>query len=1014
MKNRNCNIIFIVLLLITGLAFAQDQTGSIFGTVSTEDGAAIVGAKVTVTSTALIRPIITTTNDRGRYVFPSLPIGSYAVTFEADQYQGKKQENVNLSIGQQLRFNITLKTGDVGEEVITITGEAPLVDVKSTDTGMNISKELFQSLPKGRNFASMVALAPGASDESGRFGGIMIDGASSAENVWVIDGAGTGNLVTGARAQGAVFEFVEEIQVRSGGYEAEFGGSMGGVVNVVTRSGGNEFHGNLVGYWNGDALDAMPRKTLRRNPITQGIEYVQYPKDDFNRYDVGGSLGGYLIKDRIWFFGSYMPWFAETNRTVGFIDGDGRVFETRTYKQEQQAHNIAAKLSSQLTEKLRLSGSFSSDWNKTVGELPGYVGTGNPDGFKDDRGNKFPGYVAAGSVDYLVTDSMYLNAKFGFHQVDQGAIGQVISDEALYLHSGTFSNLFPADAASIPDQYRVSNGYSSIPFAELNAFIEDFRQSYNASGDLTYFAEAAGSHMFKTGLQWYWIKNRVANGTVGQHYTFYWRDESTLYTNPITGESGRGEYGFYRVLSYENLYGLNGETSSNRYALFAQDSWGINDRLTLNVGIRSESEKLPSYDPNFDDPLDFGFGDKIAPRIGISYDLFGDGKVKVYGNWGIYHDVMKLQMAREGYGGRVWRDARYTLDSLEWWTFPNVVDPSQYPGTPIGPPVNHRIPALETTDPETKPMEQWEYIAGVDWQFADNMAINFRFVYKTLRKTIEDIGIITADGEEYWHGNPGFGKSKEILEANGYPNVKAIRDYMGLDIRFIKRFSNNWTGGINFTASKLRGNYSGLTNTDEDNRAAPNVGRGFDLWFMTFDQSWGDNIGPLQSDRRFTSTIFGSYAFDKEQLDGLLDGLVVGFTESVMDGVPYSTEIQLNNIQGMFPFGRGDQGRHPVVTQTDVYAEYNFELADGYRAQFNLNVTNLFDQDTVLQYNRNYERDTLTLSDDEILNYYQTGTPIPYRALIGPGTGVRLNDAYGMAQNFQAPRTIRLGLKLTF
>ena len=1005
-------MVLAILVIFAVSGFAQDQTGSIFGTVKTEDGASIVGVKITAVSPALIRPVVTTSNERGSFVFPALPVGSYTLTFEADQYQRVKREGIVISIGQQLRYNEVLKTGDVGEEIITISGEVPLVDVKSTDTGMNISKELFDSLPKGRNFDSIVALAPGASNDS-RFGGIMIDGASSSENVWVLDGAGTNDLIGGRNGQGAVFEFVEEIQVRSGGYEAEFGGSMGGVVNVVTRSGGNEFHGSLNGFWSGDKLDANRRKTLRRNPVSETVEYVTYPKDDWNRYDFGGSLGGYLLKDHVWFFGSYMPRFTKTERTVDFQDALGKIYQTGTYENEVEAHNAAVKLSSQITDKLRLSGSFSTDWAKSTGELPALNGTSNPDNIFAEKGRKWPGYVAAANLDYLVSDNLYFNANFGYHQTNNEPFGVDLVDDALRQHSGNFSQLFPEDAAAIPEQYRVGHAYSNITWDQMNAEVEDFQQSYNAKGDVTYFAEAGGSHMLKSGLQWYWIKNRVQNGNIEQHYTFYWRT-STVFTDPVTGDSGRGKYGFYRVLSYDRLYGLNGETSSNRYALFLQDSWGINDRLTLNLGVRSEAEKLPSYDESYEDPLDFGFADKIAPRIGLSYDVFGDGKVKLYANWGIYHDVLKLEIARESYGGRNWNEAFYTLDTLEWWTFPNVVDPSAYPGTIIGGPNNKRIPALETTDPDTKPMEQWEYIAGFDWQFADNMAVDVRFVYKTLIRAIEDMGLMKEDGEEFWIGNPGMGKSEEIMLASGYPVVEAVRDYMGLDIRLIKRFSNNWTGGINLTLSKLRGNYSGLTNTDEDDRDSPNVNRSFDSWYQTLNASWGENIGPLQSDRRYTATIYGSYAFDKEQLDGIFDGLVMGFTQSIMDGVPLTTEVQLNGQQGWYPFGRGDLGRHEMVTQTDLYAEYNFKLAGDYKAQFNINVTNLWDQDTCVQKSRYLERDALNISDDELYELYRTGQPVPVMDMVGDGTGVRISDFYLKERFFQGTRSIRLGFKLTF
>ena len=214
--------------------------------------------------------------------------------------------------------------------------------------------------------------------------------------------------------------------------------------------------------------------------------------------------------------------------------------------------------------------------------------------------------------------------------------------------------------------------------------------------------------------------------------------------------------------------------------------------------------------------------------------------------------------------------------------------------------------------------------------------------------------------------------------------------------------------------SKLRGNYSGLTNTDEGDRDSPNVNRSFDLWYQTLNVSWEENIGPLQSDRRYSATIFGSYAFDKEQLGGVLNGLVMGFTQSIMDGLPNTTEVQLNTLQGYYPFGRADRGRMPMITQTDIYAEYNFELTEGYRAQFSINVTNLFDQDTVTAYGRSPNRDALKIDPAILKQLYESGQPLDIMSYMGEGTGVRLSEMYGMESAFQGSRYIRLGFKLSF
>ena len=169
------------------------------------------------------------------------------------------------------------------------------MDIKKSGTTMEISRDMFSKLPKGRNFISAVTLASGVNDEielqgfsdEGAPQGISMDGASSSENMFFVDGVNTTHLYDGDAAQGVVFEFIDEVQVKSSGYEAEFGGSMGGVINVITRSGGNEFHGELMGYYNGSATNAGPNKTLRINPLDNTVgEYITYPEDTWHNYEL--------------------------------------------------------------------------------------------------------------------------------------------------------------------------------------------------------------------------------------------------------------------------------------------------------------------------------------------------------------------------------------------------------------------------------------------------------------------------------------------------------------------------------------------------------------------------------------------------------------------------------------------------------------------------------------------------------------------------------------------------------
>ena len=151
------------------------------------------------------------------------------------------------------------------EEEVTVIGQSPLIDVKSTVKGMTMTREVFEILPRGRDFDTLVGAVPGVQNEP-MLSGISVDGASGAENMFYVDGTDITNVYTGVRGQGVAFEFVDEVQVKASGYQAEYGGSLGGVIHVITRQGGNAFHGDVLGYYSGSRLNGKERDTLRLNP----------------------------------------------------------------------------------------------------------------------------------------------------------------------------------------------------------------------------------------------------------------------------------------------------------------------------------------------------------------------------------------------------------------------------------------------------------------------------------------------------------------------------------------------------------------------------------------------------------------------------------------------------------------------------------------------------------------------------------------------------------------------------
>jgi hypothetical protein len=311
-----------------------------------------------------------------------------------------------------------------------------------------------------------------------------------------------------------------------------------------------------------------------------------------------------------------------------------------------------------------------------------------------------------------------------------------------------------------------------------------------------------------------------------------------------------------------------------------------------------------------------------------------------------------------------------------------------------------------------KPMTQQEISLGFEKRLKDNLALSVRYVNKNLLTAIEDIGILLPDlGESYYTANPGndfikgkfaIAKAAGLLPANAPDPSKAYRDYNAVNIAIDKRFSNNWLGGISYTFSSLKGNYSGLASGDEISvdrfgthaRSNPNVARYFDSWYVSKQLDLTDSVGPLPGDRPHYFKAYGSYMFPF----GLTAGLVV----NAMSGTPTSTEWAMD-YQGYFPLGRGDQKRAPFLWFANLYMEYNIKLGKN-NLNINLNVDNLFDIKTAQRIYPIYNQGAVAISEERIaqgpwdINDYQP----------------EIDPRYLMGQYFYGPLTARLGLKFSF
>ena len=994
---KRISVFFLWLLFISLLLCAQVPTGQIFGTITDEEGRSLPGVTVEATSPKLVGKAATVTDADGDYRLFALTPGIYKITFTLQGFKTITREGIVVEIEQTVKLDISMQMGGI-EEQVTVVGQSPLIDVKSTTKGMTMTKEMFELLPRGRDFDTLVSAVPGVANEP-LLSGLSVDGASGAENMYYIDGTDVTNLYYGDRGQDAAFEFVDEVQVKASGYQAEFGGSLGGVVTVITRQGGNEFHGELIGYYSGSKLTGKERDTLRLNlydvSIAEHVNYQDlYGKDEIHRIEAGFSLGGYILKDRLWFFGSFLPVFLTTERHVQFdpslIEGD--------YTRRDKYWNFQLKLTAQPFRFMRFGASFVNNFSKYKGELPPQAGTGNPEDVWSEYGLSFPNWSVSTYADFTFGNNILLSLRGGSFY--RNITDQLVQpSEPRWVHSGTGNSIYP----DIPLEYIKPRGWANMPSGANWVTEKWISQKSYINGDFTYYMDFAGEHAWKLGIQWVRTGENEEDGfkypdcpLIG----FSWGWPLILWGQ----DYGMGTYGYYSVAGNE-VTGPRGffyQVHSDRWAIYLQDSWTIGRNLTLNLGVRTENEYVPNYSDNPElkgiKPIEFTFGDKLAPRLGFVYDVFGDTSLKVFGSYGLYFDVMKLYMAAPSFGGYKAKSAYYTLDTYEW---NKIGINSYYPGTLLTVVDWFQID-FESVDPDLKPMSQREFSLGVEKMLGENLSATVRLVQKHLRYAIEDTGVIVPGaGEMYYFTNPGFGYS--LHTTNGgkfdpkYPETpKAKREYWAVNFSLDKRLSNNWLAGLSYTWSRLTGNYSGLASSDEGGRNSPNVERNFDNWLIAYDKNLDPIDGLQETDRTHFFKFYGAYTFPF--------GLTTGAVINAMSGTPITERWWVLGAYSSFmPYNRANLGRHPFLWFANLYAEYNLNLGKT-KLNFNVNVDNVFNIATTTLYWPIRTLRQLQVTEDQVLSkdwQLETSEYVP---------DARFKKDY----LFYPPITARLGIKFIF
>lgn len=766
-------IIFaLTFILITALAHSQiTQTGSLVGRVTDDEGGALPDVTVSIKSPALIlAQMESITNERGYYRFPSLPIGFYTVKFELDGFQSLIRENIRVEFGVTINLDVSLKLKKL-EETIVVTGGAPTVDKQSTTLSSSLTSEFIASIPSSREIMTYLNMIPGVIGDPWRPEGSSSHGSSAKENVYNLDGVNTSAPVSGTQRGGYSIDIIEEISVQSGALPAEYGRARGAVINVLTKSGGNDFHGSGQFYYRNIDLQSDNTKGTPLEGEKTGFNY---------EYDMGFNLGGPIIKNKIWFFANF-----------GYKTSQSYVFGYPYDKTENTPINDKyifpyGKLTYRINPKNKLSLSYHLyHWkNNHYGASYQY----NEDATYIRK--RVIGYY---SIHYekIFTTNWMMNAKVGYMDFKQ--MTESKNDQPQYYDTTT-------------RLYSVGYQYNRTLYrSRLSALISS-----------TYFLDNwIGMHEFKGGIEFEYSRER--------HDRRWNRDERGLGPRIYTRNGGEPYY----VRFYQDY-----DRKDNRltFAGFIQDAWQPTDRLSLNLGVRFDHAEgiVPKqgldrepFVVDADTIIDLSvpksfkpiIWNNFSPRLGATYDITGDGKTVLKTSFGRYHmELYFFHIDVNPNGTLSWR---YRLKPD--WTL-------DYERGMYG----VSAPALNIMDPDLKSPHIDEFTLGIDREIIENLSLSVRYIKKWDRNLVEDADINALDldelkttGEIRWKNyqpvtaiDPFTGNTVTFYEKidASIPRERyktnppgAERDYDGLEISLNKRFSKGWMMLASYVYAYSRG-----------------------------------------------------------------------------------------------------------------------------------------------------------------------------------------------------------------
>ena len=855
-------IILIVLFFLIAIFMSAQEFGAIKGTVVDANGAPLPGVSVTLTGSKIVSKSVVA-SEKGNFRFLNLPVADdYALKFELDGFNTLIRNQLTVVFGRDLNLDVTLQMADINEEIVVI-GQAPVIDTKRAQVGINVGEDMIMGLPTARNPWVIMSLIPGVlidredvgGNEAGQQSSYYGHGSSEDDNTWGIDGANiTDNSALGAAPAYVNISSYEEVQINYGNNDIR--SQTGGVqINLISKRGGNAYSGTFY-------LD-LERNAWQADNVPDNLKDLGYSAAGINRlYMYGANFGGPLVRDKLWF---YLSWGVQDIDALTLSGESDRTWLVSGY----------GRMDFQITPNLKFNffGEYDNKqkWNRADW---GYTQQ-DPDALWNQIG---PSSFYKGELEYVIGD-LYLNAKASFM-------------------GGPFT-LEPVQGQRTADgsgNYMIQSYYPSYYMSSNIYEYGTDRDQINANLSGIYFAEdvLGADHEFKFGVDYVTATTTTHAYYEGNLNLNYWGPDDSV----PNGEWWEAWLNRDYMLNY----------SFSRISAFIQDTATFG-RLSMNLGARYDLEKslvknvdipaspwLPQFMPAVKiDEYDPGVNWAVfSPRLSLTYDLFGTGK-----------DVIKLSLAR--YGSQsgnnladwvnpvgwteidlLWQDnnedGRVTGDELfgyDWDTGelkdPNDPDYWLWYSSSVNPDDPSSLVSLNRYDSKYNSPFLDELSISYEKELFSDFATRLEFFYKkrhnqTWRRSIMADGELETESNYYVAGQDDtvgydiYGRN-ELFPYEYITNHQKMYDrYLGAQMVFTKRLSNKWMFNGSFTYSDWKrfyeGEYLGIIDDIKSGDVAVGLNnQGYFQGGLVAPESGGSGVRDIYVNSRWQLKLSGMYQF---------------------------------------------------------------------------------------------------------------------------------------------------------